>query len=121
MLTTRRAFWVGLLALAAALPVRTSAQGPSGAFRFELEETVSPRDRAVEGYLYNSLLHRIGNVRVKVESLDANGQPVGESTGWVVGNVASEGRAYFYVRLTARGASYRASVISYDLIATRDL
>jgi len=93
-----------------------AADGPAE-FRFELEEAQTPtRGRGVEGYVYNNLPWRITNVRLRVETLDATGAVTGESSGWVVGDVNAGGRAYFYVPVSSRATSYRASVRSYDKV-----
>lgn len=89
------------------------------AFEIELEEaTGTPRGPGVEGYVHNRRLYRIGNVLLRVEILDASGQRIGESFGWVLGNVPPGGRAYFFVPVSTRGATYRANVQSYDVLAT---
>ena len=105
----------------ALVPVVVGAQAPvtdvPGQFRFELEEAQNPmRGRAVEGFVYNNPPWRITNVRLRVESLDATGAVTGETSGWVVGDVRSGGRGYFYVPVPARGATYRASVQSFDKV-----
>jgi hypothetical protein len=104
----------------ALVPVVVGAQAPvtdPGQFRFEVEEAQNlMRGRAVEGFVYNNLPWRITNVRLRVESLDATGAVTGETSGWVVGDVKSGGRGYFYVPVTARGATYRASVQSFDKV-----
>ena len=96
---------------------QTAPSDRANEFRFELEEAQNPtRGRAVEGYVYSNLPWRITNVRVRVETLDATGAVTGESSGWVVGDVRSGGRGYFYVPVPARGATYRASVQSFDKV-----
>jgi hypothetical protein len=84
------------------------------AFRFEFKEVRNHRGPAVEGYLYNGLPWRIGDVRVRIESLDATGQVKGEAYGWTLGDSAAGGRVFFTVPITERGEAYRASVDSFD-------
>jgi len=91
--------------------VGTPDQSP---FRFELEEVRNHRGPAVEGYLYNGLPWRIGNVRVRIESLDVTGQVKGEAYGWALGDSPAAGRVFFTVPITERGEAYRASVDSFD-------
>jgi hypothetical protein len=92
----------------------TDAQNP---FRFELEEAQSPfRGRAVEGYVYNNLPWRITNVRLRVESVDPTGKVTGEASGWVVGDVRAGGRGYFFVLVSSRAATYRATVQSFNKV-----
>ena len=102
-------------AVAKAQTSATDAQNP---FRFELEEAQSPfRGRAVEGYVYNNLPWRITNVRLRVESVDPTGTVTGEAYGWVVGDVRAGGRGYFFVLVSSRAATYRATVQSFDKVA----
>ena len=86
-------------------------------FRFDFEQAQGPRGLGVEGYVYNSLPWRITNVRLRVDSVDANGTVTASSWGWVLGNVNAGGRGYFYVPLSSRGAEYRPSVQSFDKVA----
>ena len=95
---------------------QTPATDPQTPFRFELEEAHSHRGRGVEGYVYNDLPWRITNVRVRVESLDGNGTVTSSASGWVIGDVRAGGRAYFYVPVSSRAATYRASVQSFDKV-----
>jgi hypothetical protein len=105
----------GLLAPIGA-SAQTPATDPQTPFRFELEEAHSHRGRGVEGYVYNDLPWRITNVRVRVESVDGNGTVTSSASGWVIGDVRAGGRAYFYVPVSSRAATYRASVQSFDKV-----
>lgn len=99
---------------AQARDLEAAVQSP---FRFDFEEVANPyRGRAVEGYLYNTLSWTVANVRLRIESLDATGQVRGEAWGWALGHVPARGRAYFFVPISVAGASYRATVISFDKI-----
>ncbi|OLC66099.1 MAG: hypothetical protein AUH76_01595 [Candidatus Rokubacteria bacterium 13_1_40CM_4_67_11] len=91
-----------------------SVQSP---FRFQLREVTNPRGPAVEGYLYNGLRWRIGNVRVRVKSLDPAGQVSGEAYGWTLGDAPAGGRTYLVVPISVRGATYQATVDSFDTIS----
>jgi len=103
--------------LPAAVNAQTPAPGDSpGQFRFLLEESHTPRGKAVEGYIYNESPWRITNVRLRVLSVDPNGTVTNESSGWVVGDVRAGGRSYFYVPVPAHAASYRATVQSFDKV-----
>jgi hypothetical protein len=72
---------------------------------------------AVHGYIYSEHEYRVGGVRLRCDVLDASGQVVSQSFGWVVGDVPPRGRAYFYVHVPVRGASYRVTVLSFYPIA----
>lgn len=93
--------------------VIASDQGPFG---FQYEQTQTPRGVAVEGYVHNTLPWRITNVRLQVDSLDANGTLIASSSGWVLGDVPGGGRGYFYVPVSAPAATYRASVQAYNKV-----
>src|SRR5881409_2639073 len=102
-------------------PIVARAQNPvpdpQSQFRFELEEAESHRGRGVEGYVYNDLPWRITNVRLRVESVDPAGRVTGEASGWVVGDVKAGGRGYFFVLVSSRAATYRATVQSFNKVA----
>jgi hypothetical protein len=104
------------LALAAALAAAplVHAQPPED-FRVESEPDLLGRGNRVTGYIYNQTRYRVTNVRVRVESLDAGGQVVGETLGWALGSIPeSGGRTYFQIPVRTRGASYRVTVVGFD-------
>ena len=78
---------------------------------------VGGRDAAVKGYVDNRSRLRIGDVHLRVETLDEAGRVIGESFGWVMGDVAPGGRGYFVVRVGVAGADYRVTVDFYDAIS----
>lgn len=105
-----------LVAWGLAVDVGTSrAQGsPDQIFTIEYNREAVPRGGwAVEGYVNNSSRSLVSGVRLRVEVLDAGGASIGESFGWVYGNVPPGGRAYFTVSLPRRGADYRITVVSF--------
>jgi len=104
---------LGTPAVPTAQTVTASDQSPFG---FQYEQTHTPRGVGVEGYVYNTLPWRITNVRLQVESLDANGTPIASVSGWVVGDVPAGGRGYFYVPVSAPAATYRARVETYNKV-----
>ena len=71
---------------------------------------------AVEGYIHNERYVWLSDVRVRVEVLNADGITVEEASGWVVGNIRPGGRGYFAVAVKRLGASYRVSVVSFDVV-----
>ena len=95
---------------------QTAIASDQGAFGFQYEETRTHRGVGVEGYVYNALPWRITNVRLQVDSLDANGTLIASDSGWVVGDVPAGGRSYFYVPVAAPAATYRASVQTYNKV-----
>jgi len=90
--------------------------GDETAFRFQFEPRTSPRGFGVEGYIYNPLPWRITNVRVQVDSIDANGTLVASASGWVLGDVAAGGHGYFYVPVSTQAPTYRPSVQTFDRV-----
>ena len=101
---------------AATVPGQTAIVGEQAPFTFELQQTESHRGLGVQGYVYNPLPWRITNVRLQVDSLDANGTLIASASGWVQGDVSARGRGYFYVPITSPAAAYRASVQAYDRV-----
>jgi hypothetical protein len=108
--------WLAAVAVALVSAGAAGAQ-PERFFRIEWEVEASRRGPAVIGYIYNDGVYRVGNVRLRVAALDADGRTLATSAGWVYGNIPAGGRAYFLVPVPQRGAQYRVQVESYDLIA----
>jgi hypothetical protein len=69
----------------------------------------------VSGYVYNQ---RAGSyatsVQLLVEAVDASGQVVGSTSGFVLGDVPPSSRAYFETRAPAKTASYRVTIQSFS-------
>lgn len=95
---------------------QTAIASDQSPFGFQYEQTQTPRGVGVEGYVYNALPWRITNVRLQVDSLDANGTLIASASGWVVGDVPAGGRGYFYVPVSAPAAMYRATVQTYNKV-----
>jgi hypothetical protein len=81
------------------------------------QSLIGGREAAVKGYVDNRSQLRVGDVHLRVETLDAGGRVIGESFGWVMGDLAPGGRGYFLVRISVPGADYRVTVESYDAIS----
>ena len=79
---------------------------------------VGGREAAVKGYVENHSRLQVGDVHLRVETLDEDGRVIGEAFGWVVGDVPAGGRGYFVVRVAVPGGIYRVTVESYDAIST---
>lgn len=101
--------------------MRSTAQTPAGdersQFRFEFEETDGRRGLGVEGRIYNGLAWRVTDVRVRVDSADANGTVTASAAGWVLGDVPAGGRGYFFVPISSRAAAYRVAVQSFHKVS----
>ena len=85
-------------------------------FRVEAAEPVVQGNRTViSGYVYN-LHYSTARVRLETDTLDANGQVIGTTTGYVDSVVPLRGRTYFSYPVRTVGASYKTVVIWYDWI-----
>lgn len=101
---------------ATAPSAQTAIAGDQTPFTFHFEQTASPRGVAIEGWVTSTLRARITNVRVQIDSMDANGALIASAYGWVLGDVAGGGRGYFYVPISAQAATYRATVQRFDKV-----
>jgi hypothetical protein len=87
-------------------------------FKVEWEPEAVPRGGwAVQGYVISSHSYRVNGVRLQVEVLDSAGVVENRVFGWVPGDVPAGGRAYFFVSVPKRGASYRVKVLSFFLVS----
>lgn len=69
----------------------------------------------VSGYVYNQRAGAYAtSVRLLVEALDASGQVVGSTSGFVLGDVPPSSRSYFEIRAPAKAASYRVTIQSFS-------
>ncbi|HEY7203954.1 MAG TPA: FxLYD domain-containing protein [Methylomirabilota bacterium] len=107
------------LLLVLLLPALAGAQITGHAIAPDLRvEWSAEEDRrgrlVVSGYVYND---RAGSyatgVRLRVEALDASGQTVDSTTGYVLGDVPPSNRSYFEVKAPAKAAHFRVTVLSY--------
>ena len=95
------------------------AQITAGRFRFDAQVVQSKTGASVySGYIYNAGGGGVANIRLLVETLDAEGKVIGEAQGAVLGSMLSRDRLYFEVPLRVTGASYRARALSWDTFAT---
>ena len=67
----------------------------------------------VNGYIVNNYRVRAGNVRLRIESLDAAGAPVATTETWIP-DVPAGGRVYFEAPVRQRAPRYRVSIIGWD-------
>ena len=74
---------------------------------------------SLEGYVHNDHRYRIGGVRLKVEAVDEAGKTLGESEGWVYGNIPAGGKTYFTVPVPkgVQASTYKLSIKSFHLVA----
>ena len=85
--------------------------------RFQIEwQTAQTAKGAplIAGYVQNTRGGGANNLRMKVETLDAQGQVIGTTTALVPGYVGGFSRTYFEVPLHETGFGYRVTVASFD-------
>jgi hypothetical protein len=113
-----RAAAAGLIlavATAGAAEAITSPSGIDSRLRLDWEAGQSRSGRTeVTGYIYNDYMRAASNVRLLVETLDASGQVIGRSYGFVVGIVPVSNRSYFSVPVKTGGTAYRVTVTSFE-------
>lgn len=91
---------------------------PAAIFRVVPDPELGFRGGPVlSGVIYNETGNRAGDVRLRIEVLDGSGQVIGETTGWAYGVVPANGRGYFSIPITQKGASYRVTVVSFTWFA----
>ena len=77
--------------------------------------------RFVSGYVKNQSDYRITNVRLRVDVVDANGQPLEPAFGWVYGDVRAGGEAPFRVVIPTQGTTVGVKVLSFHLVSRHQL
>ena len=60
----------------------------------------------------------MANLRLIIETIDAEGKMIGQVEGTALGSMLGRDRLYFEVPLPITGASYRVRVVSWDTFAT---
>jgi hypothetical protein len=114
--TSIRVIVIGALLLTVG-PARAE-NGDDGRFRTEWEpRLIGGSGAAVQGYVENRSAMRVGDMRLRVYSVDATGRVIGETFGWVIGDVPAGGRGFFVIRVDVPGTTYRISVDSYDAMS----
>ena len=68
----------------------------------------------IAGYITNTRGGGVNNLRVQVQTLDAQGQVIDTVTALAPGYVGGFGRIYYEVPLEKTGPGYRVSVLSWD-------
>ena len=85
--------------------------------RFQVEWQAAQTSKGaplIAGYVQNTRGAGVANVRMKVETLDAQGQVIGTATALAPGYLGGFSRTYFEVPLEKTGVGYRVSVASWD-------
>jgi hypothetical protein len=100
----------------------TQVRGPGlaasfteGRFQVEWQTAQSKEGRPlIAGYITNTRGGGVTNLRLQVQTLDAQGQVAGTATALAPGYVGGFGRIYFEVPLEKTGPGYLVSVLSWD-------
>src|SRR6267142_7105495 len=72
---------------------------------------------SIKGSVFNDSLYRVTDVRLQVEGLGPDGQPVGRTLVWAFGDIAPGGETSFVAEPLPGAVSYRITVVSYDLVS----
>jgi hypothetical protein len=88
-----------------------NAQMSAGRFRIDGQVTQSKKGTNDGG-------GGVANIRLLVETLDAEGKVIGQGEGVALGSMLGRDRLYFEVPLPTTGASYRVQVLSWSTFAT---
>jgi hypothetical protein len=92
-----------------------AASFTDGRFQVEWQSAQTAKGAPlIAGYVRNTRGGGVANVRMKVETLDAQGQVIGTATALAPGYLGGFGQTYFEVPLETAGVGYRVSVISWD-------
>jgi hypothetical protein len=115
------AFLLVVVTLAAASAQTVSA--PDGAsvlvqrFRVSWEPRTEGATPTIGGWVHNDSGLRVTDVRLRVEGLDADRRPVGETFAWTQGDIPPGGQGYFVCPTLPGAATYRISVVSVDEVS----
>jgi hypothetical protein len=111
---------VVVLLVALSAPAGAQYFGGSDDRHFALDwEPGERRGRSiVVGYVANTSGYIFADVRLRVEALDAAGQVVSTTVGYVIGDLGPSTRRLFEVRVP-RASTYRVTVLSYDRLESQ--
>jgi len=105
---------------ACAAPVQVRQQDMDATFsdgRFQVEwETAQTKKGSplIAGYVQNTRGGGVANVRLQVDTLDAQGRVIATATALAPGYVGGFSRTSFEVPLEKTGIRYRVSIIGWD-------
>lgn len=85
-------------------------------FPIDAQTEARSRGAVVAGYVRNEGGLAARDLRLRVEQLDAGGQVVATSVGYVFGTLTPGRRVYFEVPVPSAAATYRVSVLSFHWI-----
>jgi len=92
-----------------------SATFSDGRFRVNWETAQTKKGAPlIAGYVENTRGNGAANIRLQVETLDAQGQVVATTTALVPGYLGGFSRTYFEAPLEKTGLGYRVTIASWD-------
>jgi hypothetical protein len=101
-----------------ALAESYAVYGADSSFSFSEVQTVTGRrGPIVAGYVRNEGNMPASKLRLRVEQVDASGQVVATTIGYVADLVMPGGRRYFEVPVGSPTASHRVSVLSFNWVS----
>ena len=118
----RRSLTLGL-ALALLTTAAWGQAGPTGEraaqrwFRVSWAPPTGGVVSSIKGSVFNDSPYRVTDVRLQVEGLDPDRQPVGRTLVWAFGDIAPGGETSFVAEPMPGAVSYRITVVSYDLVS----
>ncbi len=119
--TTRAlAFALGLVLLTMPAWGQARQTGEQAAQRWFRVSWAPPTEgvvSSIKGSVFNDSPYRVTDVRLQVEGLDPDRQPVGQTLVWAFGDIAPGGETSFVAEPVPGAVSYRITVVSYDLVS----
>ena len=119
--TTRAlAFALGLVLLTMPAWGQAGQTGEQAAQRWFRVSWAPPTEgvvSSIKGSVFNDSPYRVTDVRLQVEGLDPDRQPVGHLLVWAFGDIAPGGETSFVAEPVPGAVSYRITVVSYDLVS----
>jgi len=111
------AFALGLVLLTTTAWGQTGEQSTQRWFRVSWAPPTDGLVSSIKGSVFNDSLYRVTDVRLQVEGLGPDGQPVGRTLVWAFGDIAPGGETAFVAEPLPGAVSYRITVVSYDLVS----
>jgi hypothetical protein len=118
--TRALALGLGFILLTTTAWGQTGQTGEGAAQRWFQVRWAPPTDgvvSSIKGSISNDSPYRVTDVRLQVEGLDADRQPVGRTLVWAFGDIAPGGETSFVAEPVPGAVSYRIKVVSYDLVS----
>jgi len=86
-------------------------------FRVSWEPSRDGAPFTIEGQVFSDSPYRVTNVRLQLEGLDADSQPVSRTFAWALGDIPPRGETSFVVETIPGAVTYRIAVVSFDLVS----